>query len=107
MKNTIIAVFSALTLATGLFAAAAGEVTLTGTGTCAKCDLGKTDKCQNALVVKHDGKEETYLLTKNAVSKKFHKTICEEAKPVTVTGTVKEVNGQMEITPSKIELTKS
>ena len=98
----------------GLFAASAvfaasgdKEVTLTGTGKCAKCSLGITDKCQNALVVKQDGKEETYLLTKNAVSDKFHKNICEEDKAITVTGTVKEVDGKKEITPSKIELVKS
>jgi hypothetical protein len=106
MKKSIFAFVAAAAFATGVFAAS-DEVTLSGTGTCAKCGLGKTDKCQNALVVKHDGKEETYLLVQNDVSKKFHKTVCEEEKPITVTGTVKEVNGQKEITASKIELSKS
>jgi hypothetical protein len=105
MKKSIFAFLAAAAFSTALFAAS-DEVTLTGTGTCAKCGLGKTDKCQNALVVKANGKEETYLLVQNDVSKKFHKTICEEEKAVTVTGTVKEVNGQKEITPSKIELSK-
>ena len=82
------------------------EVTLTGTGKCAKCSMGTTDSCQNAVVVKQDGKEETYLLAKNDISKAFHKNVCEEDKEIKVTGTVKEVDGHKEITASKIELVK-
>jgi hypothetical protein len=83
------------------------ELTLVGSGQCAKCALGKTESCQNALVVKQNGKEETYFLAQNAVSKDFHDNICEAPKQVKVTGTVKEVDGKKEITASKIELVKS
>jgi hypothetical protein len=41
------------------------------------------------------------------VSKKFHENLCQDSKKVTATGTVKEVNGKMELTPSKIELAKA
>lgn len=82
------------------------EVTLTGTGTCAKCALGLTDSCQNALVVKQDGKEQTYLLAKNPVSTQFHKNVCKSEQQIKVTGTVKDNGGQKEITASKIELVK-
>ena len=82
------------------------EVTLTGLGQCAKCSLGKTESCQNAIVVKQDGKEETYLLTENEVSKKFHDEICDTVKAIKVTGVVKTTKGQKEITASKIELVK-
>jgi hypothetical protein len=58
------------------------------------------------LVVKNAGKEETYLLTTNDVSKSFHKNVCEEDKEIKVTGKVKEADGKKEIVPSKIELVK-
>jgi hypothetical protein len=82
------------------------EVTLTGMGQCAKCSLGKTAECQNAIVVKQDGKEIVYLLAENEVSKKFHDEICDAAKEIKVTGLVKEAKGQKEIVASKIELVK-
>ncbi len=105
----IIGVSLAAFAAAALVSAAekAKEVTLTGAGQCAKCSLGKTESCQNAIVVKQDGKDVTYLLTANDVSKAFHKNVCEETKQIKVTGVVKEENGQKEITPSKIELVKS
>jgi hypothetical protein len=110
MKKSLLAVFVTVALfaTSAVFADSNGkEVTLTGTGKCAKCSLAMTDKCQNALVVKNDGKEETYLLVKNDVSEKFHKNICEEDKEIKVTGTVKEVDGKKEITASKIEVVKA
>lgn len=108
MKKSLFALIPVALFASALLAAPADkEVTLTGTGKCAKCSLSMTDKCQNALVVTQNGKEEVYLLTKNDVSDKFHKKICEEDKDITVTGTVKEVDGKKEITPTKIELVKS
>ena len=109
MKNSILIGFVSLGLcaASALFAASpAKEVTLSGMGKCAKCSLGVSDKCQTTVVVKgSDGKEVTYFLTNNPVSKKFHKNICEEDKPITVTGTVKEVDGKKEIVASKVALT--
>jgi hypothetical protein len=82
------------------------EVTLTGMGQCAKCSLSKTASCQNAIVVKQDGKDVTYLLTENDVSKKFHDEICEAAKEIRVVGVVKDTKGEKEIVASKIELVK-
>ena len=79
------------------------EVTITGDGQCAKCSLKETEKCQNAIKTA-DGK--TYYLDDNKVSKDFHDNVCKETKKVTATGTVKEVDGKMQLTASKIELTK-
>lgn len=85
--------------------AADGEKTITGTGKCAKCDLHKTDKCQNVVEVQRRGKTIDYYIVDNAVSKDFHKNICKENKKVKVTGVVKkDDDGKMEITASKIEL---
>jgi RecG-like helicase len=79
------------------------EVTVTGDGQCAKCSLNETKKCQNAIKTS-DGK--TYYLADNKVSKDFHDEVCKETKKVTATGTVKEVDGKMQLTASKIELAK-
>jgi hypothetical protein len=100
-------IVASLVVTAATFAAEKKEVTLTGMGQCAKCSLGKTDSCQTAVVVKQNGKDETYLLTDNEVSKKFHDNVCDAVKEVKVTGVVKEVKGQKEITASKIELVKS
>jgi hypothetical protein len=83
--------------------AADKDVTITGDGQCAKCSLKETSKCQNAIKTA-DGK--TYYLTDNKVSKSFHDEICKETKKVTATGSVKEVDGKMQLTAKKIELAK-
>ena len=79
------------------------DITITGDGQCAKCSLKETSKCQNAIKTA-DGK--TYYLADNKVSKSFHEEVCKETKKVTATGTVKEVDGKMELTAKKIELAK-
>ena len=83
------------------------EITVTGDGKCAKCSLKETEKCQNVIQTKTDGKDVTYYFAQNDVSKKFHENLCQESKKVTATGTVKEVNGKMEFTAKKIELAKA
>jgi hypothetical protein len=94
-----------LALATPSFADEKGkEVTITGEGKCAKCILKETDKCQNAIQTTEDGKKVTYYLTDNDTSKNFHEDLCKEAKKVTATGTVKEVDGKKELTITKIEV---
>ena len=94
-------------LATPTFAADADkEVTVTGEGKCGKCSLKETEKCQNVIEAKENGKTIKYYLTQNATSKEFHDNICKEAKKVTATGTVKEVDGKKELTASKIEVAK-
>ena len=97
---------AALVIVSAAFAADK-EVTLVGAGQCAKCSLAMTSACQNALVVKQDGKDQVYLLTENDVSKKFHDQVCTDTKQIKVTGVVKDVDGKKEITASKIELVKS
>ena len=53
------------------FAADAKTVTITGEGKCAKCALKETDKCQNVIQTKEDGKTVTYYVAKNDVSDGF------------------------------------
>lgn len=82
------------------------EKTFTGMGKCAKCDMHKTDKCQDVVSVERkNGKTTDYYLVDNAVAKDFHKNICKENKKIKVTGVSKKgEDGKMEITASKIEL---
>jgi len=98
-----------LALATPALAAEGGkekgkEVTITGEGKCGKCSLKETEKCQNVIEAKEDGKTVKYYLADNKVSKDFHKEVCKETKKVKATGTVKEVDGKKELTAKKIEL---
>ena len=86
--------------------AADATVTITGKGVCAKCTLHETKTCQSVIQVEKDGKKVNYYLVDNDVSKKFHPNLCKESKEVTATGTVKEVDGKMEFTATKIELAK-
>jgi len=95
-----------LALAAPVRAEDKSEVTITGEGKCAKCVLKETDKCQNVIQTKVDGKTVTYYLAENDVSNNFHEDLCKEAKKVTATGTVKEVDGKKQLTVSKIELAK-
>ena len=82
------------------------EVTVTGEGKCAKCILKEGDKCQTVIETKENGKTVKYYVADNEVGKKFadKDAVCEQAKKVTATGTVKEVDGKKVLTPSKIEL---
>src|SRR4029078_9552680 len=82
------------------------EVTVTGTGKCAKCMLKEADKCQNVIEAKEGGKKVKYYVAKNETSDNFHDNICKEAKKVTATGTVKEEDGKKILTVSKMELVK-
>jgi hypothetical protein len=82
------------------------EVTISGEGKCAKCAMHETDKCQNAIQTQENGKEVTYYLADNKVSKEFHDNLCKESHKVTATGTVKEKDGKKVLTASKIELAK-
>ena len=107
MKRSIIAAFVVASLAIALNSRAADEKkTITGEGMCAKCELKETKSCQNAVKVKEGGKTVTYYLVHNDVSKKFHGTVCKTTEKVKATGTVKEVDGKMELTPTKIDLVK-
>jgi len=83
----------------------AETVTLTGDCMCGKCSLHETEKCQNVLETTVEGKKVKYYL-KGKESKAFHSNVCSETKKVTVTGTVKEVEGKKQIEVTKIELAK-
>jgi len=99
MKPTFLTLLFGLVMM-GSHALAADEVTLTGTGMCAKCELKEADKCQNVLKVKDGDKETTYYMTK----KMKHGLFCKGENPgITATGTVEEKDGKMMLTPSKIE----
>ena len=107
INNSLIALFAGLLLValTVPVIAADGEKTITGTGKCAKCDMHKTDKCQNVVEVEKKGKILDYYLVDNDVSKDFHKNICKENKKVKVTGVIKkDDDGKLELTASKIEV---
>lgn len=84
--------------------AAGDSVTITGEGKCAKCALKETKECQNVIQTEKDGKKTNYYLVANDVSKEFHGKLCKESRKIKATGTVKEVDGKMELTPTKIEL---
>lgn len=104
--KTIAKVGLAVALALGLAASvpAGDEMTMSGKVMCAKCSLKKADasKCQDVLVTKgDDGKVSHYYIAKNDTSKAFGH-VCQDEKAATVTGTVKEADGKMWITPSKM-----
>jgi hypothetical protein len=98
-KALLVTSFAAITLCVS-----AEDKTLTGKAECAKCSLGKTDKCQMALTVNENGKDTTYLVENNDVSKKFHKNICSESKEVTVKGSVKDSDGKKTIEAKEINV---
>lgn len=86
--------------------AADKEVTITGKGTCAKCALHQTDKCQTVIQTEENGKTVTYYLAQNDKSKDFHENVCKKPETITATGTVKEEDGKKVLTASKIEESK-
>jgi hypothetical protein len=99
-----------LAIAALLFTGAqAGEkdktVKLTGTITCAKCDLGKETKCATVIVAKEKGKDVVYYFDPTS-SKKYHSKICTEAMPGSVEGVVKTEGEKNIITPSKVTIGK-
>jgi RecG-like helicase len=103
---TSIAGLVLLALATPTFAAEKGkQVTITGEAKCAKCMLKQADKCQTVVQAEgKNGKTVTYYLTDTDAAKGFHENVCHEAKKVTVTGTVKKVDGKRELAATEIKL---
>ena len=69
------------------------EVTLKGTITCAKCDLGESDSCHTVIKVKEGGKDTVYYFD-DASSKKHHGKICKTPTEGEVTGTVSSRAGK-------------
>lgn len=94
--------------ATGGFAAEEKEtkdktVTLEGTATCAKCDLGTEEKCATVLQVKEGDKTVNYYIT-GEPDKDFHKKICKTSKEAKATGTVTEKDGKKMLEVTSIEV---
>ena len=109
IKNILTVSMTAFALTSGLSAAedkAVAPMTLEGTATCAKCDLGTADKCTTVLQVKDGEKTETYLLTGKAGGD-WHKNICTEAKPVKATGSVMEKEGKKTFEVTEIEIVEA
>lgn len=104
-KQLSLALAAAVSLTVASVFAAEKEQTITGKGMCAKCELGQTPKCQNAIqVAGKDGKTVTYLLEDNAVSKAFHGKVCKgPVEKVTATGTAKTEGGKQLFTATKIQ----
>jgi hypothetical protein len=78
------------------------EVTLEGKITCAKCDLGESDKCATVIKVEKDGKDVVYYFD-NDGHKKNHSKVCQTAKKGKVTGKLSEKDGKKIVTVSKVE----
>lgn len=76
-------------------------VTLKGEMCCAKCALGQTKVCTNAIKVKEGDKDVVYYLDDNKGKEKYHKEICTENKPGSVKGVVSKKKDQLYIKPEK------
>lgn len=78
-------------------------VTLEGTATCPKCDLGTSEKCGTVLQVKEGETDVVYVLT-GVVDEEWHKNICKAPKSVTATGSVSEKDGVKTMEVTKIDM---
>jgi len=83
----------------------AESITMKGTATCPKCDLGTSEKCGNVLLVKEGDTTITYLLAGKA-DMAWHKNICKGGKPVKATGTVTEKDGEKTFKVTEITITE-
>ena len=100
----LLSLLAGLSLSAGtLTAGDTKEVTITGDGMCAKCELGETDQCQTAISVNENGHEVVYYLADNAAAKAYHKTICRATVKTTATGTVEMKDGKHVLVASKVE----
>jgi hypothetical protein len=81
------------------------EVTIKGSTKCSLCSLREGKECTTVIQTKDDGKTVNYYVVDNDASKKLEK-LCHGNKKVTVTGTVKEVDGKQKLTVTKFEAEK-
>jgi hypothetical protein len=81
------------------------EVTLEGTITCPKCDLGIADKCGTVIKLKEKDKDVIYTFDADS-NKKYHGDICKAPKEGKVTGTVTKDGDKMMISVTKLEYKK-
>lgn len=100
----LLSLVALFTLALGLHAEhhKEKEVTLEGTGMCAKCKLGEAEKCTNALqVTKDNGDVVTYLFTNNMKHGEF---FCQgTTENLVVTGKMVKKDGKKMITATSVE----
>ena len=83
----------------------AGETTLTGELTCAKCGLHESTSCQNVLLVKDlGGKTVKYYLARNDIAEDSHEKVCGGSAHATVTGRISEAGNKKIITPSAVKV---
>ena len=80
-------------------------VKLTGTITCAKCDLGVQKTCATVVDVKDGANKGVYYFDK-ASNKKYHKQICTTPMKGTVTGTVGKEGDKMTVTVKDVTFSK-
>jgi hypothetical protein len=78
------------------------QETLKGKICCAKCELGVETECMTVVVTKKDNKDLTVYFDKES-NKKHHASICSEAKPGSVTGTVKDEGKKKIITVTTLK----
>jgi hypothetical protein len=79
--------------------AIAEEKTITGEGSCGKSH-------ETVIKAQEGDKTVTYHLAENDVAKKFHEKVCATPAKVKATGEVKEVDGKLQLTATKIEVVK-
>ena len=98
----LLAIIAGLAFSAGLYAGDAGQVTLNGTGKCGKCSLGTAEKCTNVLeVAGNDGNAVIFTFTKNVSHGDY---FCQGETPgLVVTGTIKQVDGDLFITAASVE----
>jgi hypothetical protein len=77
----------------------------TGTITCGKCDLKRTVKCATVLEIKEAGGSVLFYFD-DVSNKKYHKHICVQGLPGTVTGEVIETKNQLTLQVKKVEFRK-
>lgn len=95
LKITLLSAIAAFTLAT----VQADEKTFEGEMSCAKCNLGTADKCEDTLKVG----DVVYLLEEGG-KRKTSEHVCSDSAKAKVTGKIEERDGKKYIVASKIEV---
>lgn len=90
----------------GVARAADETRTITGDAMCAKCELNLQDHCQTIIQAKEGDKVINYYVADSDIAKAFHPKICHGPATVTVTGTIKTIDGKQVLTVSTIEIKK-
>ncbi|WP_406699292.1 hypothetical protein V5E97_10505 [Singulisphaera sp. Ch08] len=86
--------------------AGATQISLRGVVVCVHCTLHETEKCQPAVRIREEGREETLFLDDNAVRRDFNRTQgCGRTPlPVLAQGTVHTENGRPLLAATRLEV---